>query len=203
VNSEGVLGHLRRRMPRFEPAGDPEPLAGGYLNLVWRVPGHPRSVIVKHAPPYIVAHPDVPLDTHRMDIEARILHAFEPGGALAGIASPDIRPPHLLDFDELNHVMVMEDVGECPDLGTWLHQWPRPECSEVDVGQLLGKFIGALHARTAQDPQLAETFDNANIQRTRLDVQYRAIGELCHRASACSNPGHASLWATYGLPRCG
>jgi tRNA A-37 threonylcarbamoyl transferase component Bud32 len=182
VNTVDVLRHLERRLPRFEPTRDPEPLAGGYLNLVWRVPGRRRSVIVKHAPPYIVAHPEVPLDTHRMDIEARILRALAPGGTLAGVASPGVRPPHLLDYDEQDHVMVMEDVGECPDLGTWLHQWPRPECSQRDVGRLLGQFIGLLHVQSANDPRLAEAFDNASIQRTRLEVQYRAIGQLCHKA---------------------
>jgi len=177
-----VLEHLRRYLSGFEPAGKPELLAGGYLNYVWRVRGRPEPVIVKHAPPYIATRPDVPLDPRRMDIEARSMAALGPGGALEDIGSANIRPPHLLHYNEPNHVIVMEDVGECPDLGTWLHQWPRPECSEADVGQLLGEFIGAFHLRTFKDPQLAKDFDNSSIQQARLSVQYRAIGDLCRKA---------------------
>jgi 5-methylthioribose kinase len=50
------------------------------------------------------------------------------------------------------------------------------------VGQLLGQFIGALHLRSYRDGRLAEVFDNRTIQRTRLEVQYRAIKDLCERA---------------------
>lgn len=182
MNAKDVSTHLARRLAHFEPAGDPEPLPGGHLNVVWRVPGHPRSVIVKYAPPYIAAQPEVPLDPGRIDIEARILQAFAPGGVLGDIASADVRPPYLFDFDASNHVIVMEDVGDCPDLGTWLHQWPRSECLEDDVGHLLGQFIGSVHVQSAHDPQLAEMFDNPSIQRTRLDVQYRAVGDLCRKA---------------------
>jgi hypothetical protein len=163
MNSEMVLDHLEQRLPRFEPTGEPEILTGGHLNFVWRVRGRPEPVIVKHAPSYIAAKPDIRLDPHRMDIEAHSMAAFGPGGALAGIGSTNIRPPRLLDYHRPSHVLVMEDVGECPGLGTWLHQWPRPECSEAEVSQLLGEFIGALHVRTFQDPQLAKDFDNSSI----------------------------------------
>ena len=182
MTPEMVLDHLRQRLPRFVPTGEPELLAGGYLNVVWRVRGLPESLIVKHAPPYIAAKPDVPLDPHRMVIEARSMSAFGPEGALHDIGSAHIRPPRLLDFDEPKHTMVMEDIGECPDLGTWLHQWPRPECSDGDVGPLVGEFIGALHARTFADPQLAKDLNNSSIQQTRLRVQYCVIGDLCRKA---------------------
>jgi hypothetical protein len=144
--------------------------------------GHPEPVIVKHAPPYIAAKPDVALDPYRMEIEARAMAAFGPGGVLAGIGSTTIRPPRLLDYHRPNHVLVMEDIGECPGLGTWLHQWPRPECSQENVGRLLGEFIGALHLGTSQDSQLAVDFDSSSIQQTRLRVQYRVIGDLCRKA---------------------
>ena len=182
MTPESVLDHLQQRLPQFEPIGEPELLTGGYLNFVWRVRGRPEPVIVKHAPPYIATKPDVRLDPHRMDIEARSMTAFGPDGPLEGIGNANIRPPRLLDFDEPNHIMVMEDIGECPDLGTWLHQWPRPECSDADVGQLVGEFIGALHGRTFADPQLAKEFDNSSIQQTRLSVQYRVISDLCQKA---------------------
>jgi 5-methylthioribose kinase len=182
MTPEVVLEHLRRRLPRFEPIGIPELLPGGLLNHVWRVQGRPEPVIVKVAPPYIAAKPEIPLDPNRIIIEARGLAAFGPRGALAAIGGPAARPPRLLDFDERHHILVMEDVGQFPDLGTWLQQGPHQERSGKDVGQLLGQFIGALHLRSYKDQQLAEVFDNRTIQRTRLEVQYRAIRDLCEGA---------------------
>ena len=71
MNPQEVLDHLRRRVPRFEPTAEPELLGGGYLNYVWRVRGHPEPVIVKHAPPYIAAKPDV-------DVGGRLGDALAP-----------------------------------------------------------------------------------------------------------------------------
>jgi len=115
-----VLDHLSRRLPHFRPTKAPERIKVGYLNYVWRVYGKPEPVIVKVTLPYIAAMPQVPLDQHRLDIEARSLAAFEPGGTLSSVGSPAIRPPRPIDFDELRHILVMEDLGEVPHLGTWL-----------------------------------------------------------------------------------
>ena len=92
------------------------------------------------------------------------------------------RPPRLLDFDARNHILVMEDVGELPDLGTWLRQEAHREGSATAIGHDLGQFVGALHAESYNNQSLALAFDNSAIQRTRLELQYRAIGDLCIRA---------------------
>jgi 5-methylthioribose kinase len=185
---EQVLEHLKRRIPDLKAARQPEPLPGGYLNCVWRVPGRPEPIIVKVAPPHIAAMPNIPLDPGRIVIEARALAAFGPRGALADVASPVVRPPRLLDFDERAHVLVMEDVGTCPDLGAWLRQRGQDEesadgCSlSAEIGRHVGRFIGTLHVRSHDDARLAELFDSRTIQRTRLEVQYQAVRDLCVRA---------------------
>ena len=182
MTPEAVLEHLARRLPHFEPIGTPELLRGGYLNYVWRVRGQPAPVIVKVTPPYIAAMPGVSLDPNRIRIEARSLAAMGPGGELAAIASAGIRPPRLLDFDERVRVLVMEDVGAVPHLGTWLRSDAHPGRSGLETGRLLGGFVGALHSRSHGDPGLAQLIDNKSIQQSRLEIQYRAIGDLCERA---------------------
>jgi len=182
ISPEDVLEHLRQRVPYFEVTGRPEPLQGGYLNYVWRVRGRPAPLIVKVAPPYVAALPQVPLDTHRAVIEARSLAALEPKGLLATVATHRVRPPRLIDFDESRHILIMEDVSNCLDLGTWLRQGGQSVKAGEEVGCLLGEFIGGLHVRSFNDDNLATTFDNRGIQQTRLVRHYGAIRDLCRRA---------------------
>ncbi len=176
-----VLDHLRTRLPDFTPTGAPVRLPEGNLNIVWRVPGHPASIIAKWAPPYIAANPDVPLDPSRLEFEARSLQVLDTDGSLASVATERVRPPRLLDMHTAPHVLVMEDVGTHPPLGRWLHKAATPECAGA-IGQRLGRFIGRLHAATIGADEFAECFDNRAMQETRLAVQYEAIGDLLQTA---------------------
>jgi 5-methylthioribose kinase len=175
---EALLEHLHRRLPEFTATAPPERIRVGYLNYVYRVRGEPQPLIVKVTLPHIAAMPQVPLDQHRLDIEARSLAAFEPGGALESVGSGAVRPPRPLDFDEPRHILVMEDVGEVPHLGTWLVEGG----AERNMGQLLGHFIAGLHWETFADPQLAVDFDNRAIQCSRLELHYAAVGDMLRRA---------------------
>jgi 5-methylthioribose kinase len=184
VAPEEVIEHLGRRLPEFTPTAAPARIRVGYLNYIYRVRGEPESLIVKVTLPHIAAMPQVPLDQHRLDVEARSLMAFEPGGALESVGSADVRPPHPVDFDEPRHILVMEDVGEVPDLGTWLVQGDvgQNPLYEEGPGQLLGRFISALHLESFDDPEFAVDFDNSGIQRSRLELQYGAVGDMCRKA---------------------
>lgn len=182
MTSDGVLAHLRARMPQFVALGPAELLSGGFLNCVWRVRGRSGSLIVKVAPPHVASQPDIELDPGRIIVEARILAAFGPDGALSSVGGPDIRPPRLLDFDESQYTLVMEDVGECPHIGDWLWRDDEPVPGPERIGQLVGAFIGALHAKSYGDIVLAHRFDNAAMQRARLRVHYRAVERMCVRA---------------------
>ena len=177
---------LTRGLPGFQIAHAPEQLSGGLLNHVWRVRGGPgsvpASVIIKRTPPYIASAPGVTLDPLRILIEARALAALEAGGALAEIAALDVRPPRLLILDEPRRLLVMEDVCQCPDLEAWLHLPESDPSQAASLGDSLGRFVGDLHRESAHRPQLAQTFDNRNIQRMRLDFQYRAIRTYAGRA---------------------
>lgn len=171
--AERVRAHVEAAVPELGPRGAPERLTGGLLNVVWRVPSalDDQPVIAKIAPPFVAALPDVPLSQARQSIEAAALAAFD-GGPLTGVASAAVRPPRVLHHDPGAFVLVMEDVGDLPHLGDALG-----ELGDVRrVGETLGRFIGRLHAATLGAAVLAR-FDNAEAQRTRLNVQYRSVGD--------------------------
>lgn len=177
---DDVLPYVRERLPSFSPTGKPVRLPGGNLNRVWRVPGAERSVIVKHAPPYVAANPDVPLDPSRLLIEARCLKALHPEGQLGEIAGPHVRPPQPIDVNPDDHVLLMEDLGDAPPLDQWLRE-AEGRCRDsesVKRGRWLGRFIGRLHARTLGDASVADAFDNRPMQETRLAVQYRGVTDM-------------------------
>jgi tRNA A-37 threonylcarbamoyl transferase component Bud32 len=183
---------LKQRFPEFSVAGAPEKLSGGLLNYVWRVrgqnPSDPASIIVKWAPAYIASAPDVWLDPDRILIEARAMFAL-------GKIGESIRPPRLYSLDEANHVILMEDLGQAPDLGQWLSE-PHSHVEAQGMGTSLGRFIGALHRTSATQPGLALIFDNHTIQRTRLEFHYGNIQAYAQRASLADAAalGERAVW---------
>jgi len=176
----GVQAYVQDRLRDFSPAGGTTRLPEGNLNIVWRVPGRERSVVLKYAPPHIAVDPDTPLDPSRLTIEARCLEALGPGGRLAPAGSPPVRPPRLIDFQENPHVLIMEDCGEVPTLGRWLQVENRANLPSdaPTVGRHLGRFIGRLHRDTFGDPNCATMFDNRPMQETRQAVQYQNVVKM-------------------------
>lgn len=184
MTDKDVVPYLQERLPDFTPVGAPRRLPEGNLNVVWRVPGAGRSVIVKYAPPYIAADPDTPLDPSRLTIEARCLDALGPDGRLSGLSQSAVRPPRVLDFNDDGHVLVMEDLGDRPTLGRWLHEHDPEAVRERTpaIGQQLGTFVGTLHAATTDDAACADTFDNRPMQETRHAVQYKGVTGMLRAA---------------------
>jgi len=177
---DDVLPYVQERCPGFEPTGAPERLSGGNLNVVWRVPGEARSLIVKYAPPYIAADPDTSLDPTRLRIEARCLEALGPGGRLEDVTDSTVRAPRPVDVNAEIPVLVMEDIGDVPSLDQWLRE-ADPEGLEeraATQGRRLGRFLGRLHATTCNDEHFADAFDNRPMQETRLAVQYRGVADM-------------------------
>lgn len=156
-------------------------IQGGNLNKVWRVPGTPASVIAKYAPPHIASAPEVPLDPERLHVSARCFALFAPGAPLAELATSACRPPKRLGWDAEAPLLVMEDLGDLPDLSTWLHGVP-PNSKAADAGARLGTFIGQLHAHTYGDTALTETVANPAMQETRHAVQYSQVGAFLEAA---------------------
>lgn len=185
MTTDDVLPYVQEHLPDFEPTDEPERLPEGNLNFVWRVRGAERSVIVKHAPPYIAVDPETPLDPHRLVIEARCLEALAPGGDLATVTNPMVRTPQPIDVNREAHVLIMEDLGTQPTLDRWLRETDRTDVEEraPTLGAHLGRFLGRLHKTTYDDPTCYERFANRPMQETRFAVQYQGVTEMLSRAN--------------------
>ena len=181
MDPEDVLNHVRLRLDGFEPISGPHPLSGGLINFVWRIMGKPHNIVMKYAPPYVAALPDVALDPARLVFETRSLTAFGPGRGLSELASKALRPPRLLDFDGQKSIIIVEDVGQYHDLDYWLQKESEIPLAASDLGLLIGKFIGALHGQTCGVEAFKHDFNNFTIQWERLSGQYSAIGSYLKR----------------------
>jgi len=184
VTDEAVLPYVRERLPAFTPVGEPIRLPEGNLNVVWRLPGTEGSLIIKYAPPYIAAEPDVPLDPFRLTIEARCLRALGPEGRLSEVGSEGaVHTPRLVDFDEEVHVLLMKDLGDVLTLDRWLRTAGRDQLGSraPGVGWRLGSFLGHLHRTTFGDATYRRTFENRPMQETRHAVQYQRVSEMLER----------------------
>lgn len=183
MTDDEVLPYLRERLPDLGPMVEAERLPEGNLNRVWRVRGEERSVVVKHAPPYIAATPEVPLDPARLRIEAECLRALGPAGTLTGVGKGRVRPPRVLSMDREQDVLVMEDLGAQPTLGRWLRTDDAAAIQEraPALGAALGQFIGHLHATTHDAPAYADRFANRPMQETRHAVQYQGVADMLSR----------------------
>lgn len=150
-----VAARLGRRVSRAAR------LSGGLLNDVHRVwfADGAGSVIVKHAPPHVAAAPEIALDPSRS--------AFEAAGLrwVAGRADARVVVPRVLDVAP--GMLVLEDLGDLPDLGRWLSAGGDPA-----VLDRLGGWLGGLHADRSAPP-----LHNLPMQQARLAVQYAPVGE--------------------------
>jgi hypothetical protein len=87
------------------------------------------------------------------------MKAFSPGGVMDALATDLVRLPGLYAVDEQHHMILMEDVFQCPDLETWLRE-PHANDESEFLGSLLGDFIGKLHRVSALIPGLSKEFNN-------------------------------------------
>jgi len=156
--ADDARSHVRRRLGLDTAAA--VALSGGLMNhvhRVWRADGA-GSVIVKHAPPHVASAPGIAVDPARSGFEARALRW------LATRLDRRVRVPRLLD--EAPGVLILEDLGDVPDLGRWLTAGGDPV-----VVEHLGDWLRVLHVDVAAPGQA-----NTAVQATRLAVQYGAVG---------------------------
>lgn len=172
METEKLKRHIESRLAGVRIENEPVALSGGLINFVWRVPCQPHNIIVKYAAPYIAVLPDVALDPVRLLFEARSLNLFNEGGKLAGIAQSLMRPPHLLDYDPEENILILEDVGHAPDLGQWIINETISDYMAGEIGELIGRFVAQLHRKTYLDETLKTELNNATIQKARLEGQY-------------------------------
>jgi 5-methylthioribose kinase len=150
------LGLLAQdEVARVEPAGD------GNINWVRRVRAGrtgDRSFVVKQARSHLERFPDYQAPTERILCEARYFETVRP-------LDRDAVCPAVLRFDADARVLVLEDLGDAPRLDAVLAGGGDAR----GVAQRLARFLGAVHAATANDASLAGRFENDAMQRLHGD----------------------------------
>jgi len=135
-----------------EPAGD------GNINWVRRVRGSGRSFVVKQARPTLERFPEYEAPAERIVCEARY---YETVRAL----DREHVCPNVLGFDEAARVLVLEDLGDAPRLDAALAEG----FDATATAARLARFLGAVHAATANDASLAARFPNDGMRRLHGD----------------------------------
>ena len=166
---------LDAAFPHLAPFSAPVSVSGGLLNFVWRVNAVSGSVIAKRAPPWAASVPELSLSQKRLLLEVRALRQFE-RAPLYGLTTAGVRPPRLLGFCRRAWLLLEEDVGMGPDLAEALQ--------DQGLFSRLGVFIGGLHRETFGSALFRRQFSNVDIQRARLESQYRQIGVFADRSGA-------------------
>jgi len=183
LEKEEIYKLISSHLPGFEAVSELQKMKGGNLNHVWRLEGKYRSLIIKHAPPYIASNPDVLLSSERIHFEAKALKLFDTSGILNELASDPIRPPALEYYSKEHSLLIMEDVGELPELQSEV----TDSVSVVRMGEMLGRFIGELHKRTFRSSKLKDSFNNHDIQQTRNEVQYQPAADYAGEVDKSKN----------------
>ena len=148
LNLATLPDYLHQRHERiriFEPEAQLsiEEIGDGNLNTVYRVSdvARPeRSLVLKHAPPYIkILGPDYPLSTERLTYESRALQIYNQ------LVSGTV--PAQYDFDDEMPVIAMEDLRDARVLRDDLI------AGRVDtsIAEQVGRFMGIVHSQTYVD----------------------------------------------------
>jgi len=150
------LGLLAQgEVARVEPAGD------GNINWVRRVRAGragDRSFVVKQARSHLERFPEYQAPTERILCEARYFETARP-------FDRDAVCPAVLGFDADARVLVLEDLGDAPRLDAVLAGGGDAR----GVAQRLARFLGAVHAATANDASLTGRFENEAMRRLHGD----------------------------------
>jgi 5-methylthioribose kinase len=107
----------------------------GNMNLTVRVRTDQRSFVLKQARPWVEKYPAIPAPVERAAVEAAFYKIVSPFPALAS------RMPKLLGFDDHAKVVMLEDLGDNPDL---MSLYMQGELSESACGQLVD-YLAMLH----------------------------------------------------------
>jgi tRNA A-37 threonylcarbamoyl transferase component Bud32 len=177
LTPDTVVAHLAARGLIEEGAPTRvRPLSGGISNVVLRVDVPGRAVVVKQALSELRVRERWAFDPRRILAEAECLRVL--GGRLV----PG-QVPELIDVDPAALVIVMSCA---PQGGTvWKDALLRGEVDPV-IARRTGELLGAIHARSGGDRELAARFDDLMpLIEGRIDPY--------HRTAARAHPDLAAI----------
>ena len=116
-------------------------LAGGSANFAWRLLDRSgKSIIIKHAEPYIKTAPGLSFSTDRMNFEHGAMTCLPPLLDTSSVVSG----AEVYQYDSRNHVLMMEDGGP----RTLKEAYADPNLDIPGFGKALGQWLAMLHQRT-------------------------------------------------------
>ena len=116
-------------------------LAGGSANFVWRLLDRSgKSIIIKHAEPYVKTAPGISFPVDRMDFEHKAMTSLSPlldQSSVISIAG-------VYQYDSDSHLLMIEDGG----VRTLKEAYADPALDIASFGKALGQWLASLHRRT-------------------------------------------------------
>jgi len=154
-------------------AATAEPLGGGVSNRVIRVGSGDLAVVLKQPLPNLAVEDDWPADVERVHNEAAAARAYADTIEAAGL--DDVRVPAVLSEDRETHVVVFECA---PEAATSWKQELLGGRVDPGVARSLGRLLGTVHDRAADDAELREEFgDKTPFDQLRVDAYHRTTAE--------------------------
>lgn len=83
----------------------------GNMNVVLRITTNQRSFILKQSRPFVQKYQDIPAPLERINVEQKFYEAIK--------ENKDLQPhiPKIIGFDPKSYLLMMEDLGDCDDMG--------------------------------------------------------------------------------------
>ena len=158
------------------PAGaDPSVrlLGGGVSNTVLSVRWGGDCLVLKQPLSNLAVEDDWPADVSRVHNEAAAVRVF---GRLLRAADLDaVSVPGVRLEDERDHVIGLECI---PDRATTWKAELLEGRVDTSTASSLGRALGVVHARAAEDPDVRDRFDDpAPFEQLRLDPYHRTVAE--------------------------
>jgi 5-methylthioribose kinase len=143
-------------------------LGGGVSNHVYEVTWDDDCVVVKRPLPNLAVEDDWPADVDRVHNEAAAIRTYESVLADAGVRA---RVPGVVSETD-DHVVTIECAPA--DATMWKTELLDGRV-DAGVAAAVGEVLGAVHAATADDPAVRETFaDKRPFDQLRVDPYHRA-----------------------------
>lgn len=139
VSRSAMLDYLQVKgwMEPYEEVLRLEKPGEGNMNVLVRVVGDSRKLILKQAKPFVVKYPQIPAPIERVEVERKFYSLVAP--------YPELRKylPKMIGFDARNYLLVLEDLGAGADY-TFLYK-KEEKLSEEELHSATS-FIRELHA---------------------------------------------------------
>ena len=104
----------------------------GNMNVVMRILTNERSFILKQSRPFVQKYPQVPAPIDRIDTEYQFYQAMS-------TSQMSKLFPNVLVYDPSDHMILMDDLGDCEDMTSMYHSRTIPFV-------VLSQLIEAVHS---------------------------------------------------------